>query len=323
MSIIVFTEHRNGKLKKNTFEAVSYASQLANKVEKQVIAVSIGLANDEELTQLSRFGANKIITVSDEKLKHEDSQAYAKVLEEIFAKENGSIGIFSHSNTGKAVAPRLAVRLKSGLASGVVDMPVSIEPFIVKRKTYNGAAYLNTKIKSEIKLLSLNANACEVVEKPVESSVEKFSPELDANQIKTNVTDVDMVTGKILLTEADIVVSGGRGMKSGDNWEMLEKLAEILGAGLACSRPVSDEGWRPHDEHVGQTGKIVAPSLYIAVGISGAIQHIGGITASKVIVAIDKDKDAPIFQYADYGIVGDAFKVLPELINSVNKQKAE
>lgn len=323
MSIIVFTENRGGKIKKNAFEAVSYASQVAQQTGAQVIAISVGQVEDDELALLAKYGANKIVSVSNEKFKYEDTQAFAKLIADIFNKENANISMFSHSNMGKAIAPRLAVRLKAGLAAGVISLPESVNPFVVKRKTYNGSAFLNIKINSDSKVLTINANSCDVIANQCDVNIEKYEPETDDSMFKTNVTEVDLVTGKILLSEADIVVAGGRGMKSGDNWKPLEELAELLGAGLACSRPVSDEHWRPHDEHVGQTGKIIAPNLYFAFGISGAIQHIGGVSASKVMVAVDKDKDAPIFSYADYGIVGDAFEVLPRLIESVKKFKAQ
>ncbi len=321
MSILVFSENRNGELKKNAFETVSYASHLAKQSNSNVIAVSIGNVTDEELSKLAKYGANKIISITDDNLKYEDSQIYARIISDLREKENANIIVFSHSNIGKSLAPRLSARLKAGVAAGVVDLPESTEPLIVKRKTYNGAAFLKVKVNTKIKLITINANACDIVENPVDINIEKYDPGINDSEIKTKITNVDVITGKVILTEADIVVAGGRGMKSGDNWQPLEELAELLGAGLACSRPVSDEEWRPHDEHVGQTGKIIAPSLYIAVGISGAIQHIGGVSASKVIVGIDKDKDAPIFSYADYGIVGDAFKVLPKLLESVKKIK--
>ena len=323
MSIIVFTENRGGKIKKNAFEAVSYASQVAQQTGAQVIAISVGQVEDDELALLAKYGANKIVSVSNEKFKYEDTQAFAKLIADIFNKENANISMFSHSNMGKAIAPRLAVRLKAGLAAGVISLPESVNPFVVKRKTYNGSAFLNIKINSDSKVLTINANSCDLIANQCDVNIEKYEPETDDSMFKTNVTEVDLVTGKILLSEADIVIAGGRGMKSGDNWKPLEELAELLGAGLACSRPVSDEHWRPHDEHVGQTGKIIAPNLYFAFGISGAIQHIGGVSASKVMVAVDKDKDAPIFSYADYGIVGDAFEVLPRLIESVKKFKAQ
>lgn len=322
MSIIVFTENRGGKLKKNSFEAVSYAVNIAENTSKPVVAVSVGDLSDDELATLAKYGAGKIVSVNDATWKSNDSQAYTKLMAEIAEKENADIFIFSHSNEGLAIAPRLAVKLKAGLITNVISIPSGFSPLTIKRKTYNGSAFQLTKVKADKAILTINPNSCELVEKPVDVNIEKFTPSV-SGQGATKVENVDVVTGKILLTEAPIVVSGGRGLRSGDNWGIIEQLGEVLGAALACSRPVSDEGWRPHEEHVGQTGKIIAPDLYIAVGISGAIQHIGGISGSKIIVAINKDKDAPIFKYADYGIVGDAFEVVPRLIESIQKFKAQ
>ncbi|PLW94820.1 MAG: electron transfer flavoprotein subunit alpha [Marinilabiliales bacterium] len=321
MSIIVFTENRGGKLKKSSFEAISYAMNIAENTSKPVVAVSVGELGDDELSALAKYGAAKIVSVNDPAWKSNDSQAYTKLMAEIAEKENADTFIFSHSNEGKAIAPRLAVKLKAGLITNITGVPANFSPLTIKRKTYNGSAFQLMKIKADKAVLTINPNSCDVVEKPVDVNIEKFSPSV-AGDGATKVENVDVVTGKILLTEAPIVVSGGRGLKSGDNWGMIEQLGEVLGAGLACSRPVSDEGWRSHEEHVGQTGKIIAPDLYIAVGISGAIQHIGGVSGAKVLVAIDKDKEAPIFKYADYGIIGDAFEVVPRLIESLQKFKA-
>ncbi len=322
MAIIVLTENRNGKIKKQSFEAVSYAYKIANNTSSNVIAISIGNVANEELSNLSKYGATKIITITADEYKTVDNLIYARAIDELSKKENAKYVIFSNSNLGKAIAPRLSVRLKAGLAAGVITTPSSISPFTVKRRAYNGGAFSNVVINSEVKILTINPNASEIAENPKAVEIENYIPNVDISLKKTQVKNVDLITGKILLTEANIVVSGGRGMKSGDNWKPIEELAVLLDAGLACSRPVSDEGWRSHDEHVGQTGKIIAPDLYIAVGISGAIQHIGGISGSKCIVAIDKDKDAPIFSFATYGIVGDAAQVLPRLIESVKKYKA-
>ena len=319
MSIIVFSENRNGKLKKNSFEAVSYAVNISKNTGNPVVAVSIGNVADEELASLAKYGASKIISITDNSWQNHDSRAYAKLISEIVEKENAEVVVFSHSNIGKAVAPRVSVRLKAGLVSGIVALPLSYSPLVFKRKTYNGGAFQSLQVKSAKCVITLNPNSCPIVENQATVNVESYVPA--AADFKTKIENVDLVTGKILITEASIVVSGGRGLKSGDNWGPVEELASVLGAGLACSRPVSDEGWRSHEEHVGQTGKIIAPDLYIAVGISGAIQHIGGVSGSKVIVAVDKDKDAPIFKYADYGIVGDAFAVLPRLIESAKKFK--
>jgi len=320
MSIIVFTENRNGKLKKNSFEAVSYAAVIAANTSKPVVAVSVGNVDNDELSKLAKYGASKIVSVNAQKWLDHDSREYTKLIAEIAEKENADTFIFSHSNMGKAIAPRLSVKMKAGLISGVVATPVSFNPIAVKRKTYNGGAFQLVTVKSAKSILTINPNSCSIVEKPVDANIEIYAPQITYNAGIT-VQEADVVTGKVILTEAPIVVSGGRGLKSGDNWGQLEELATVLDAGLACSRPVSDEGWRSHEEHVGQTGKIIAPDLYLAVGISGAIQHIGGVSGSKVIVAIDKDKDAPIFKYADYGIVGDAFDVMPRLIESFKKFK--
>jgi len=322
MSIIVFSENRTGKIKKHSLDAVAYAAHISKSTSQPIVAISIGNVSIEELAVLAKYGASKIISVNKENWQNHDSRAYTKLIAEIVEKENANMVIFNHSNIGKALAPRLSVRLKAGLASNVVALPVTISPLVFTRKSYNGSAFQHMQINSAKCVVTLNPNSCEVTENQVAVNIVDYTPTVEA-EIKTKVENVDLVTGKILLTEASIVVSGGRGLKSGDNWKPVEELAAALGAGLACSRPVSDEGWRSHEEHVGQTGKIIAPDLYIAIGISGAIQHIGGISGTKVIVAIDKDKDAPIFSYANYGIIGDAFTVLPNLINSVKKFKAQ
>lgn len=320
MSIIVFSENRTGKIKKHSLEAVSYATYISKNNSKPVIAVSIGNVNNDELAALAKYGASKIISITDNNWQNHDSQSYTKLIAEIVEKENADTIIFSHSNLGKAIAPRLSVRLQAGLASNVLALPVAYSPLTFKRKSYNGNAFQHIKITSQKCVVTINPNSCDLAENPVTVNITDYTPATPTG-FKSKVENVDIITGKILLTEASVVVSGGRGLKSSDNWKPLEELAEALGAGLACSRPVSDEGWRSHEEHVGQTGKIIAPDLYFAVGISGAIQHIGGVSGSKVIVAINKDKDAPIFSYADYGILGDAFDVLPRLIESVKKFK--
>lgn len=321
MSVLVYTENWDGKFKKLTFELVSYATGVAKMLGTSVTAVSIGNVDNDELKKLGNYGAEKIISVNNEKLSVLDSQLYAGVLAEISGKENAAVIVISNNNSGKAIAPRLSVRLKAGIGSGVSRLPLSVSPFTVYKRTYSGNAFAHLVINSPVKILTLAQNSFDLIETKVSPVIVSMELPGDASQPKTIVKDVQKQSGKILLTDADIVVSGGRGMKSPDNWPPLVELASILGAATACSRPVSDEGWRPHEEHTGQTGKIIAPNLYIAVGISGATQHLAGISSSKYIVAINSDKDAPIFEAAQYGIVGDAMKVLPKLVEAVKELK--
>ena len=317
MSVLVYTENWDGKFKKLSFELVSYANKLAEMLGTSAIAVSIGNVDNAELQKLGGYGAAKVLSVKGSNLDKLDNQVFTSILAQIAVQENAVAMVISNNNTGKALAPRLSVKLKAGLVGGVTKLPSNLNPFIVTKKAFSGKAFSNVVIKTDIKILTLQQNSFELIESENKASVQEFSPAIDSGLMKTNVKDVEKQTGKVLLTDAEIVVSGGRGMKSPDNWGPIEELANLLGGATACSRPVSDEGWRPHTEHTGQTGKIIAPNLYIAAGISGAIQHLAGISSSKFIVAINTDKDAPIFQAADYGIVGDALKVLPELVNAV------
>lgn len=317
MSVLIYTENWDGKFKKLSFELVSYGKAIAEAMGGETIVVSIGNVAEDELKTLGNYGADKIINVHDDRLDNLDNQAYAQVLGQVADKVGAGLIVLANNFTGKALAPRLAVKLKAGLAAGVTELPSSYDPFVIKRKVFTNKAFANVKINTEKKIVTLFQNSYEINEGANGAVVEDFTPELSDDDFRTKVEEVNKVTGKVLLTDAEIVVAGGRGMKSADNWGPLEELAEILGAGTACSRPVSDEGWRPHAEHVGQTGKIIAPNLYFALGISGAIQHLGGVSSSKCIVAVNTDKDAPIFEAADYGIVGDVHKVLPELISAV------
>jgi electron transfer flavoprotein alpha subunit len=321
MSVLVYTENWDGKFKKLSFELVSYAAGVAKMIGTNVTAVSIGKVDDTELKKLGNYGAGKIISISNDHLNVLDNQAYTSVISEVAQKEHASVIVISNNNTGKAIAPRLSVRLKAGVGSGVSKLPLSLNPFTVYKRTYSGNAFAHLVIKSDIKILTLAQNSFDLVETANNATIEVQDISVDSSLLKTTVKDIQKQTGKILLTDADIVVSGGRGMKSPDNWPPLVELAELLGAATACSRPVSDEGWRPHEEHTGQTGKIIAPNLYIAVGISGATQHLAGISSSKYIVAVNTDKDAPIFESAQYGIIGDAMKVLPKLVEAVKARK--
>ena len=322
MSILVYTENWDGKFKKLSFELISYAAELAKKYNTTVTALSIGSVEEEELKKLGTYGVNKILSVSDSKLNTLDNQVFTSVISQAVEKENATVVVFAHNNSGKAIAPRLSVKLKAGLITGVMGLPTNTEPFTIVKRVFTSKAFVNVIVKSPVKIITLLQNAFGITENAVACAIENFAPQYNEGDIKTQVKEVNKVTGKILLNDAEIVVSGGRGMKGPENWGPIEELATILGAATACSRPVSDEGWRPHEEHTGQTGKIIAPNLYFAFGISGAIQHLGGISSAKCIVAINKDPDAPIWEAADYGIVGDALKVLPEIISAVKELKA-
>jgi electron transfer flavoprotein alpha subunit len=321
MSVLVYTENWDGKFKKLSYELVSYATSVAEMLKMKVTALSIGKADEDELKKLGKYGAGKIINVTNEHLKVIDNQVYTKVIADVALKEGSKVIIFSNNINGKALAPRLSIRLRGGIGTGVSKLPLSLNPFTVYRRAYSGNAFAHMIIKSDIKILTLTQNSFDVVEKPTGAVPETVSIDVEESSVKTTVTETHKQTGKVLLTDAEIVVSGGRGMKSPDNWEPLVELASLLNGATACSRPVSDEGWRTHEEHTGQTGKIIAPNLYIAVGISGATQHLAGISSSKYIVAINSDKDAPIFEAAQYGIVGDAMKVLPKLVDAVKNLK--
>jgi len=319
MSILVYTENWDGKFKKLSFELVSYAAAIAKEMGLDLTALSIGNVADDELNKLGNYGASKVLKVENDKFNSLDNKALSKAV--VAAAENvgAKLVVFAHNNLGKALAPRVSVKLNAGLVSGVTDLPSSTSPFVVKKKVFTGKAFANVQVDADNVVLTFAQNSYQLVETGGSAAIEAFDPQVGDADFSTVVNETNKITGKVLLNDAEIVVSGGRGMKSGDNWGGLEELADLLNAGMACSRPVSDEGWRSHDEHVGQTGKIIAPNLYFAFGISGAIQHLGGVSSSKVIVAINKDPEAPIFEAADYGIVGDVFKVIPQLIEGVKE----
>jgi electron transfer flavoprotein alpha subunit len=323
MSVLVFLENWDGKFKKLSFELISYSSKVAEMLGEQVIALSVGKVEASELEKLALYGAEKIISIENESIKAFDDQAYTGMIAEVAHKIGATVLVLANNNSGKALAPRLSVRLKAGIATGVSKLPITISPFVVYKKVYSGKAFADVVINSEIKILTLAQNSFKVVESPKTFIYEKSDIQPDSSLMKIKVNEVQKQSGKLLLTDADIVVSGGRGMKSPDNWGPLVELADLLGAATACSRPVSDEGWRSHDEHTGQTGKIIAPNLYFAIGISGATQHLAGVSSSKFIVAINTDKDAPIFEAAQYGIIGDAQKVLPKLVEAVKEMKSK
>jgi len=322
MSVLVFTENWDGKFKKSSFELVSYASQVAAMMNTTTTVLSLGKVEKSELDKLGGFGASRIINGVGDNLTVFDSQAFCRVISDIAVKEGATVVILSNNNSGKALAPRIAVRLKAGIGAGVSKLPISISPFVVYKRAFSGNAFAHLTIRTDIKIITLAQNSFELIEKNAEAIIEDMAIQLDGSMVKTQVKEVQKQSGKILLTDADIVVSGGRGMKSPDNWGPLVELADLLGAATACSRPVSDEGWRGHEEHTGQTGKIIAPNLYIAIGISGATQHLAGVSSSKYIVAINNDKSAPIFEAAQFGIVGDAVKILPKLVDAVKEIKS-
>jgi len=321
MSVLIYAENREGKFGKATLELMSYAARIAKDSNTFAIAISIGNVAKEELLRLGQFGATKVLTVTGESFISRDDQAYSGIIVQGALQVHAKFVLMANNFTGKALSPRVAVKLEAGLASGILGLPLSYSPFLIRKKVYSGKAFVTVVIDTPVKVLTLAQNSFGIVESPNELDIEEFIPSIDVGSIRTRVTAIEKATGKVLLTEADIVVSGGRGMKSPDNWGPIEELAGLLGAATACSRPVSDEGWRSHTEHVGQTGKAVAPNLYFALGISGAIQHLAGVNSSKVIVAINKDPEAPIFSAADYGIVGDLQQVLPDLVQAVKTFK--
>lgn len=319
MSILIYAESADGKFKKVAFELASYAKKVAESLGTDVTAVTV---NTDNVSDLSKYGVSKILKVSNDKLKNFNAKAYADVIKQAAQKEGSKVVLLSSTTDSLYLAPIVSIGLNAGFASNVVGLPVSTSPFQVKRNAFSNKAFNITEINTDVKVLSLAKNSYGLVESPGSATEEAFSPSLNDADFNVKVESVEKTTGKVTIADADIVVSGGRGMKSPDNWYLLEDLASTLGAATACSKPVSDIGWRPHSEHVGQTGKPVAANLYIAVGISGAIQHIAGINSSKVKVVINTDADAPFFKVADYGIVGDALEILPRLTQKIKEFKA-
>jgi electron transfer flavoprotein alpha subunit len=323
MPVLVYTENAEGKFKKSTFEVVSYARAIADQNNTSLTAISIGNVGKDDLTLLGKYGAAKVLNVSNDKLKNFVNQAYASVLAEAAKKEGADIVVLSNSFSGRGLAPRIGVKLEAGVADGVVSLPEQAGgKFVVKKTAFSGKAFAKVELTSANKVISLIPNSYKVVETNAAGKVEDFNADIKQSDLTAIIKEIVRSTDKVSLPDADIVVSGGRGLKGPENWGMVEELADLLGAALACSKPVSDAGWRPHSEHVGQTGIAVSPNLYIAIGISGAIQHLAGVSSSKVIVVINKDPEAPFFKVADYGIVGDAFEVVPKLIAALKEYKA-
>lgn len=321
MSIIVLAEHTQGVFKKKSFEAVQYAAAIAEKQGTTVTAVAVGTVADSELQSLGQAGAKKVLHVADARLDNLSARAYAKVLIAVAQKEDAKVIVALHDVTGKAVAPRVSAALKAGLVAGAVSYPDTTNGFVVKKTVFSGKAFAFVNITSDIKVVTLMPNTFPVKKGEGAAAVEKLDVSFDDKDFSIQVKEVSKVTGAVPLSEAELVVSGGRGMKGPENWYVLEDLAKELGAALACSRPVADAHWRPHHEHVGQTGGTIRPNLYIAVGISGAIQHLAGVNGSKTIVVINKDPEAPFFKAADYGVIGDAMEVVPRLTAAVKKFK--
>ena len=319
MKVLVFIDQAEGHVKKSSYEALSYGANVATLVGGEAVGVVLGEVKDD-LTVLGKYGVKTIHQVQNSSLNNVDAQVYAKVIADAANAVGASIIVFSHNQTGKAVAARVAARLKAGLVAGAVALPNVSNGFTVKKSVFSGKAFANVSITSALKVISLNPNSFSIQLVEGTATVQPLAIEVAAS--KVTVKAVNKVSGEIPLTEADIVVSGGRGLKGPENWGIILDLAKTLGAATACSRPVGDAHWRPHHEHVGQTGVQVAPNLYIAVGISGAIQHLAGVNRSKVIVVINKDPEAPFFKAADYGIVGDCFEVLPKLTESIKKLQA-
>lgn len=318
MSVLVFADNSEGKFKKSAFEVTSYGKKVAEQAQTNLVVLTVNAA---DVSELSNYGAEKILKINNDKLNNFNAKAFADVINQAAEKVNADIVIVDSGNNCLYLAPILAVNLEAGYASNVIAAPISVAPFQVKRKAFSSKAFQICEIKSAKKLIGVAKNSFGLVENSVNAIEEDFSPVLNEGDFNIKSTSIEKTTGKVTIADADVVVSGGRGLKGPENWGMIEELASVLNAATACSKPVSDLGWRPHSEHVGQTGKPVSSNLYIAIGISGAIQHLAGVNASKVKVVINTDPEAPFFKAADYGIVGDAFEVVPKLIEKLKEFK--
>lgn len=320
MSVLVYTESDNGKFKKNALEVASYAYKLAEQLNTSVTAITINVPDSEVI---ANYGVSKILKVDSDKLSVFNAKAVATAIAQAAENEGTSAIVVSSSTDTKYMASILAGILKAGYCTNVVAPPLSTNPLLVKRMAFSNKGFAHTQFKTDINIIGVSSNAYGIFENKVSPKVENFEPNLNDSDFSVQSVNIDKVVGKATIADADIVVSGGRGLKGPENWGMIEELADLLGAATACSKPVSDMGWRPHSEHVGQTGKPVASNLYIAIGISGAIQHLAGVNASKVKVVINTDPEAPFFKAADYGVVGDAFEVVPKLIEKLKEFKAQ
>jgi electron transfer flavoprotein alpha subunit len=318
MSVLIFVDAADGQIKKSSLEALTYGSDLAQKNSWNAEALVLGDVSDD-LSALGKYGVKKVYHIKEDKYNQLDARLYARAIAKAVEASGAQVVIVSNNLTGKSVAPRLSVALKAGLVAGVVGLPNTSSGFVVKKAVFSGKAFANINITTAVKIIAISPNSYNTVAGEGTADVQRLEgPDLSP---LVKVTSTHKVTGQVPLSEAELVVSGGRGLKGPENWGMVEGLAGLIGAATACSRAVADAHWRPHHEHVGQTGGSIAPNLYLAIGISGAIQHLAGVNRSKVIVVINKDPEAPFFKAADYGIVGDAFEVVPKLIEEVKKLK--
>ncbi len=318
MSVLIFIDTTEGHVKKASLEVLTYGAKVAEQLGTSAEGIVLGSVTDD-LAALGKYGVKKIHHVAGDSLNHLDAQVYTKVIAQVAEATGAKVIVFSNNVDGKAIAPRLSVRLKAGLISGAVALPDTSNGFVVKKNVFSGKAFANIAVNTAIKIIALSPNAYKTVAGEGNAEVAAFTATIDTPKVK--VTSTTKASGEVPLTEAEIVVSAGRGLKGPENWGMVEELAKTLHAATACSRPVADAHWRPHNEHVGQTGFAIAPNLYIAIGISGAIQHLAGVNRSKVIVVINKDPEAPFFKAADYGIVGDAFEIVPKMTEAIKKLK--
>ncbi len=320
MSVLVYTESENRKFKKNAFEVAAYAFEVARIMGTSVTAIAFHAEAPEDL---GGYGVSRVLNVTTDTLQTFNARAYASVIAQAAQKEDATVIVISSSTDSRFLGAILAGKLKAGYVPNVVAAPESIAPLVVRRTVFSNKGFAHSQIDAAVSIIGVSNNAFGQKENAVEATVEGFEPTTSDSDFSTKSVEIDKVPGKTTIADADIVVSGGRGLKGPENWGMIEELAAVLGAATACSKPVSDLGWRPHSEHVGQTGKPVASNLYVAIGISGAIQHLAGVSASKVKVVINSDPEAPFFKAADYGIVGDAFQVIPELIEKLKEFKAQ
>ena len=318
MSVLIFIDQSEGQIRKSSLEALSYGAALAKQLSTPANTVVLGTLA-KSAADLGSYGVAKVYHGESDTFNTLDSQAYTKAVLEAAEKSNAEVIIFSHNQTGRAVAPRIAAKLKAGLVPGAIALPDTSNGFVVRKSVFSGKAFANVAITSPVKVITINPNSFRITEENKGEAAQVEKLDANANNTKVKVAAVNKVQGEVPLTEAEIVVSGGRGLKGPENWGILEDLAHSLHAALACSRPVADAHWRPHHEHVGQTGIQVSPNLYIAVGISGAIQHLAGVNRSKVMVAINKDAEAPFFKAADYGVVGDLFEIVPKFTEEIKK----